>query len=76
MTMGKYILDIPQRNIKPDTSGVHLYLKDINPSFSLKIVIWMTNQKNRDHSQIGILMLVMLLRIYSFFDVYGYKTLQ
>ena len=34
----------------------------------------MTNQKNRDHSQIGILMLVMLLRIYSFFDVYGYKT--
>ena len=35
MTMGKYILDIPQRNIKPDTSGVHLYLKDINPSFSL-----------------------------------------
>ena len=32
MTMGKYILDIPQRNIKPDTSGVHLYLKDINPS--------------------------------------------
>lgn len=36
----------------------------------------MTNQKNRDHSQIGILMLVMLLRIYSFFDVYGYKTLQ